>query len=41
MKKDGIAEIEAERRNGYAWYGNWGRTVAERHARWLQDQAPR
>lgn len=37
VKKYDIAEIEAERRNGYAWYGNWGRKVAERHARWSSD----
>src|SRR6185436_1010678 len=24
VKKYDIAEIEAERRNGYAWYGTWG-----------------
>ena len=29
-----IAEIDAERRNGYAWYGTWGRKVADRSARW-------
>jgi PelA/Pel-15E family pectate lyase len=33
MKQD-IAEIEAERRNGYAWYGNWGSRVAARYAEW-------
>ena len=35
VKKYDIAEIEAERRNGYAWYGNWGRKEAiDGHARW-------
>jgi PelA/Pel-15E family pectate lyase len=34
MKKYDIAEIEAERRNGYAWYGNWGDGVAQRYAEW-------
>jgi pectate lyase len=34
-----IAEIEPERRNGYAWYGNWGARVAERHARWASERA--
>ena len=29
-----VAEIEPERRNGYAWYGNWGRMVIERYAQW-------
>ncbi len=34
VKKYDIAEIEAERRNGYAWYGTWGEALPERHARW-------
>lgn len=29
-----ISEIEAERRNGYAWYGNWGDKVASAYAKW-------
>lgn len=29
IKKYDIAEIEAERRNGYAWYGNWPRRLIE------------
>jgi pectate lyase len=29
-----MSQIEAERRNGYAWYGNWGAGVAQRYARW-------
>ncbi len=29
-----IAQIEPERRNGYAWYGEWGKEVAEAGARW-------
>jgi PelA/Pel-15E family pectate lyase len=36
MKFD-IAEIEAERRNGYAWYGSWDDTVARRYAVWRKD----
>jgi PelA/Pel-15E family pectate lyase len=34
VKKYNLAEIEAERRNGYAWYGNWGSAVADRYAAW-------
>lgn len=34
VKRYDIAQIEAERRNGYAWYGEWGRRVLERFARW-------
>jgi pectate lyase len=37
VKKYDIAEIEAERRNGYAWYGTWGESVARRHARWIKE----
>lgn len=29
-----LADIEAERRNGYAWYGSWGHEVARRYATW-------
>lgn len=29
-----LAEIGQERRNGYAWYGNWGEKVAQTHAAW-------
>ena len=37
--RDGVTkyqfnEIEAERRNGYAWYGNWGEQLAEDYAKW-------
>ncbi len=39
VKKYEIAQIEAERRNGYAWYGNWGTGLAERYARWSARQA--
>lgn len=29
-----LAEIEKERRGGYAWYGQWGHAVLERYAQW-------
>jgi PelA/Pel-15E family pectate lyase len=32
--RDSLAEIEHERRNGYAWYGTWGQDVARRFADW-------
>jgi PelA/Pel-15E family pectate lyase len=38
VKKYDIAEIESERRNGYAWYGNWGSRVAARYADWKKDR---
>jgi PelA/Pel-15E family pectate lyase len=38
VKKYALAEIEAERRNGYAWYGNWGARVADRYARWKGER---
>jgi pectate lyase len=39
VKKYDIAAIEAERRNGYAWYGTWGSGLLERYARWKEKQA--
>jgi pectate lyase len=36
VKKYDIAEIEAERRNGYAWYGEWGNRVSAEYAKWQQ-----
>jgi pectate lyase len=37
VKKYDIADIEAERRNGYSWYGDWGTTVANAFARWQKQ----
>jgi len=34
IKKYDISEIESERRNGYAWYGNWGEEVARLYPNW-------
>lgn len=34
IRKYSLAEIEAERRNGYAWYGNWGRDLPAKHKQW-------
>ena len=34
IKKYSMAEIEAERRNGYAWYGRWGQSLASEYAEW-------
>ncbi len=34
VKKSSMAEIEQERRAGYAWYGNWGANVAKEFAAW-------
>lgn len=34
VAKYDLAEIEAERRNGYAWYGSWGEQVAADHEKW-------
>ena len=39
VKKYDMAEIEAERRNGYAWYGDWGNRVLERYARWEKERS--
>ena len=40
VKKASLAEVEPERRNGYAWYGEWGRRVLERYARWEKEHSP-
>jgi pectate lyase len=34
IKKDSVYQIGAERRNGYAWYGNWGESFAKDFAKW-------
>ncbi len=34
VAKYDLAEIEDERRNGYAWYGSWGEQVAADHEKW-------
>ncbi|WP_193213139.1 pectate lyase [Luteolibacter marinus] len=34
IKKDKLSDIGKERRTGYAWYGNWGESVASDHAKW-------
>ncbi|HEX7859757.1 MAG TPA: pectate lyase [Verrucomicrobiae bacterium] len=43
VKKYSMEEIEAERRNGYAWYGNWGEGLPAKYERWrkrVNDQMP-
>jgi pectate lyase len=37
VKKWNLADIGAERRNGYAWYGNWGDSVEKAYRGWLAD----
>lgn len=34
VKKSQLSEIGKERRNGYAWYGSWGESVASEYAKW-------
>ncbi len=34
VKKPRLSDIGKERRNGYAWYGNWGEHVAKEYAKW-------
>lgn len=34
IKRYSIDQIEPERRNGYAWYGNWGEAVFQDYAQW-------
>jgi len=37
VKKYTMAEIEAERRKNYAWYGDWGKSVAEQYEKWKEQ----
>lgn len=39
VKKYHYMEIGRERRNGYAWYGDWGRQVATEYAGWREKWA--
>jgi pectate lyase len=34
IKRYDLEEIEAERRNGYAWYGQWGSSLDEPYRKW-------
>ena len=34
VKKQNLADIGRERRKGYAWYGSWGKSVANDFAKW-------
>jgi PelA/Pel-15E family pectate lyase len=36
VKKYRLSEIDAERRNGYAWYGYWGKEVMEEYGKLKQ-----
>jgi PelA/Pel-15E family pectate lyase len=41
IKKDKFEDIEAERRNGYSWYGNWPATLLSNdYPEWEQKNAP-
>jgi len=37
IRKYRLSEIEAERRNGYSWYGRWGKDVAEAYDKWKEQ----
>lgn len=34
VKKYALSEIESERRNNYAWYGEWGKNLPKKHQAW-------
>lgn len=34
VKRFSLEEVGRERRTGYAWFGNWGESVARDHAKW-------
>jgi len=36
-----LADVEKERRAGYAWYGNWGREVLEKYESWCRSMKGR
>lgn len=40
IKKYQLSEIEPERRNGYAWYGDWGTPVLHEYDRWKPRWTP-
>lgn len=40
VKKYSMAEIEVERRNGYAWYGTWGDSLLREYTRWKARVEP-
>lgn len=40
VPKYNFADIETERRNGYAWYGTWGEQVAADYAAWSKKWLP-
>jgi len=37
VKKYDVAEIEADRRKNYAWYGDWGKSVAKQYEKWKEQ----
>lgn len=38
IKKYDFNEVGPGRRRGYAWYGDWGQSVAEAYEKWLKKQ---
>jgi PelA/Pel-15E family pectate lyase len=38
IKKWAVADIEYERRNGYAWYGTWPQKVLDKYPEWLKKK---
>jgi PelA/Pel-15E family pectate lyase len=34
VKRDSLAEVPYERRNGYGWYGSWGKKVEAAYVEW-------
>lgn len=41
IKKYRLAEIEAERRNGYAWYGDWPKNLPGQYVKWQEKWSER
>ena len=41
VNKYDVADIDAERRNGYSWHGSWGQRVAQDFEKWRQKPGNR
>ena len=37
VKRYDLAEIDHERRNGYAWHGKWGASMLQRYTKWSKQ----
>jgi PelA/Pel-15E family pectate lyase len=40
VRRYALAEIDQERRTGYAWYGDWPARLSESYAQWASQSLP-